>query len=35
MGEPENIAGVAAFVGGPEGTWINGQQIIVNGAGRI
>ena len=31
MGEPEDIAGVVAFFAGPEGTWINGQQIIVNG----
>lgn len=35
MGEPEDIAGVVAFLAGPEGTWINGQQIIANGGGRI
>ncbi|WP_212005721.1 glucose 1-dehydrogenase [Chitinophaga sp. HK235] len=35
MGEPEDIAGVVAFLAGPEGAWINGQQIIVNGGGRI
>lgn len=35
MGEPEDIAGVVAFVAGPEGAWINGQQIIANGGGRI
>ena len=35
IGEPEDIAGVVAFLSGPEGTWINGQQIIVNGGGRI
>jgi 3-oxoacyl-[acyl-carrier protein] reductase len=35
MGEPEDIAGVVAFLSGPEGAWINGQQIIVNGGGRI
>lgn len=35
MGEPEDIAGVVAFLSGAEGAWINGQQIIVNGGGRI
>lgn len=35
MGEPEDIAGVVAFLSGPEGAWINGQQIIVNGGGII
>lgn len=35
MGEPEDIAGVIAFLAGPEGAWINGQQIIANGGGRI
>jgi 3-oxoacyl-[acyl-carrier protein] reductase len=35
MGKPEDIAGVVAFLSGPEGAWINGQQIIVNGGGRI
>ncbi|MEO6685649.1 MAG: SDR family oxidoreductase [Dyadobacter sp.] len=35
MGEPEDVAGVVAFLAGPEGAWINGQQIIVNGGGRI
>lgn len=35
MGEPEDIAGVVAFLACPEGAWINGQQIIVNGGGRI
>lgn len=35
MGEPEDIAGVVAFLSSPEGAWINGQQIIVNGGGRI
>jgi 3-oxoacyl-[acyl-carrier protein] reductase len=35
MGEPEDIAGVVAFLAGPEGGWINGQQIIANGGGRI
>ncbi|WP_269225341.1 SDR family oxidoreductase [Flavobacterium eburneipallidum] len=35
MGEPEDIAGVVAFLASPEGAWINGQQIIANGGGRI
>jgi 3-oxoacyl-[acyl-carrier protein] reductase len=35
MGEPEDIAGVVAFLVGREGAWINGQQIIANGGGRI
>lgn len=35
MGEPEDIAGVVAFLASDEGTWVNGQQIIVNGGGRI
>lgn len=35
LGEPEDIAGVVAFLAGPEGAWVNGQQIIVNGGGRI
>ena len=35
MGEPEDIAGVVAFLSGAEGAWINGQQIIVNGGGKI
>lgn len=35
IGEPEDIAGIVAFLASPEGAWINGQQIIVNGGGRI
>jgi 3-oxoacyl-[acyl-carrier protein] reductase len=35
MGEPEDIAGAVAFLASEEGAWINGQQIIVNGGGRI
>ena len=35
MGEPEDIAGVVAFLASEEGAWVNGQQIIVNGGGRI
>ena len=35
MGEPEDIAGVVAFLASDDGAWVNGQQIIVNGGGRI
>lgn len=35
MGEPEDIAGVVAFLASEQGAWVNGQQIIVNGGGRI
>lgn len=35
MGEPEDIAGVVAFLVSTEGAWINGQQIIANGGGRV
>ena len=35
MGEPEDIAGVVAFLAGPEGAWINGQPILANVGGRI
>lgn len=35
LGEPEDIAGVIAFLASEEGAWVNGQQIIVNGGGRI
>ncbi len=35
MGEPEDVAGVVAFLVSPEASWVNGQQIIVNGGGRI
>lgn len=31
LGEPEDIAGVVAFLIGPEGGWVNGQTIRVNG----
>lgn len=35
IGEPEDIAGVVAFLVSEEGAWVNGQQLIVNGGGRI
>lgn len=31
LGTPEDIAGVVAFLMGPEGEWINGQVIRANG----
>lgn len=31
LGQPEDIANVVAFLVGPEGGWINGQSIRVNG----
>ncbi|MBP4138385.1 SDR family oxidoreductase [Flavobacterium geliluteum] len=35
MGNPEEIASVVAFLASPDGAWINGQQIVANGGGRI
>jgi len=31
LGTPEDIAGVVAFLAGPDGRWVNGQTIRVNG----
>lgn len=31
LGTPEDLAGVVAFLASPEGTWINGQIIRLNG----
>jgi 3-oxoacyl-[acyl-carrier protein] reductase len=31
LGQPDDIAGVVAFLVGPEGGWINGQTIRANG----
>jgi 3-oxoacyl-[acyl-carrier protein] reductase len=31
LGQPEDIAGVVAFLAGPEGGWINGQVLRANG----
>ena len=31
LGQPEDIAGVVAFLVGPDGGWINGQIIRANG----
>jgi len=31
LGQPEDIAGVVAFLAGPDGGWINGQVLRANG----
>jgi 3-oxoacyl-[acyl-carrier protein] reductase len=31
LGQPEDIAGAIAFLAGPDGAWINGQVLRVNG----
>ena len=31
LGEPEDLARVVSFLLGPEGGWVNGQTIRVNG----
>ena len=35
LGEPADIASLVAFLAGPEGGWVNGQQLVANGGGRI
>ncbi|ESK96614.1 short-chain dehydrogenase reductase sdr [Moniliophthora roreri MCA 2997] len=32
LGQPDDIAPIVAFLSGPEAGWINGQNILVNGA---
>jgi 3-oxoacyl-[acyl-carrier protein] reductase len=31
LGTPDDIAGVVAFLAGPDSGWVNGQTIRVNG----
>lgn len=31
LGEPDDVAGVVSFLAGPDGRWVNGQVIKVNG----
>ena len=31
LGTPEDIAGVVAFLAGPDGQWVNGQVLRANG----
>jgi 3-oxoacyl-[acyl-carrier protein] reductase len=35
FGEPEEIAGVAAFLAGEESKWVSGQVLRVNGANMV
>ena len=31
LGQPEDIANAVAFLAGPDGAWVNGQVLRVNG----
>lgn len=31
LGQPDDIAGVVAFLAGPDGGWVNGQILRANG----
>jgi 3-oxoacyl-[acyl-carrier protein] reductase len=31
LGRPEDVAGLVAFLAGPDGAWVNGQTLRVNG----
>ena len=31
IGQPDDIASVVAFLAGPDGGWVNGQTIRING----
>lgn len=31
LGQPDDIAGVVAFLAGPDGGWVNGQVLRANG----
>jgi NAD(P)-dependent dehydrogenase (short-subunit alcohol dehydrogenase family) len=31
LGEAQDIAGVVAFLAGPDGGWVNGQVVRANG----
>ena len=35
LGRPEDIAGLAAFLAGPEAGWINGQTILANNGALV
>ena len=32
LGEPHDIASAISFLAGPDGGWVNGQTLLVNGA---
>lgn len=34
LGTPEEIAPAVAFLASPEATWVNGQNILVNGVSK-
>jgi len=31
LGQPQDIANIVSFLAGPEGGWVNGQVLRVNG----
>jgi NAD(P)-dependent dehydrogenase (short-subunit alcohol dehydrogenase family) len=35
IGQPEDIAGVAGFLAGPDSTWVTGQVIDVSGGIKL
>ena len=35
VGTPEEIAGVVAFLAGPDGSWVSGQTWRVNGGNMV
>ena len=35
IGEPDDIAGVAGFLAGPDSGWVTGQVIEVSGGTRL
>jgi len=35
LGEPEEIASVAAFLAGEDASWVTGQTLMVSGGGTV
>jgi NAD(P)-dependent dehydrogenase (short-subunit alcohol dehydrogenase family) len=35
IGQPEDIAGVAGFLAGPDSGWVTGQVIDVSGGSKL
>ena len=31
LGQPQDIGGAVSFLSGPDGAWVNGQTLRVNG----